>query len=100
MTQKGSFLIPNNINQLVQLPLRETKNMTKKDYIKVAKIIKTTSLGYPQRASLAASFASMFQEDNPRFDVQRFLDACGQLLPPSVESIEDDFDERDLAKAL
>ena len=77
--------------------------MTKKDYIKVAKIIKTTSLGYPQRASLAASFASMFQEDNTRFDVQRFLDACGQLLPPPIEELipcENDFDERALAKAL
>ena len=74
--------------------------MTRIDYIKVAKILKSTSIGYPQRASLAASFASMFKEDNARFDVQRFLDACGQLLPPPIEEVESNFDERDLPKAL
>ena len=68
--------------------------MTKKDYIKVAKIIKTTSLGYPQRASLAASFASMFQEDNPRFDAERFLTACGNPLAPPPEEIDIDDNRR------
>ena len=51
--------------------------MTKKDYIKIAKILKTTELEPHKRASLAASFASVCRGDNPNFDVQRFFDACG-----------------------
>ena len=53
--------------------------MTKKDYIKIAKILKTTDLEPHKRASLAVSFAQVCKEDNPRFDVQRFLEACGKL---------------------
>jgi len=51
--------------------------MTRKDYIKIAKILKTTDLAGPNRASLAVSFASVCKEDNPRFDIERFLKACG-----------------------
>jgi uncharacterized protein YciW len=58
--------------------------MTKKDYIKIAKILKTTDLAAHQRASLAVSFASVCKEDNPRFDIQRFLTACG-VENPKVE---------------
>ena len=51
--------------------------MTRKDYIKIAKILKTTELEAHKRASLAVSFASVCKEDNARFDVERFLKACG-----------------------
>ena len=51
--------------------------MTRKDYIKIAKILKTTDLEAHKRASLAVSFASVCKEDNPRFDIERFLTACG-----------------------
>jgi hypothetical protein len=51
--------------------------MTRKDYIKIAKILKTTDLDAPKRASLAVSFASVCKEDNARFDIERFLAACG-----------------------
>ena len=51
--------------------------MTRKDYIKIAKILKTTELEGHKRASLAVSFASVCKEDNARFDVERFLKACG-----------------------
>jgi len=51
--------------------------MTRKDYIKIAKILSTTELEAHKRASLAVSFASMLREDNPRFNVERFLNACG-----------------------
>ena len=51
--------------------------MTRKDYEKIAKILKTTDLEDHQRASLSVSFASVCREDNPRFDVDRFLRACG-----------------------
>ena len=51
--------------------------MTRKDYIKIAKILQTTELEAHKRASLAVSFAAICREDNPRFDVDRFLKACG-----------------------
>ena len=51
--------------------------MTRKDYVKIAKILKGTELEPHKRASLAVSFASVCREDNPRFDVDRFLKACG-----------------------
>jgi hypothetical protein len=51
--------------------------MTRKDYIKIAKILKTTDLDAHKRASLAVSFASVCKEDNARFDIERFLTACG-----------------------
>tara|TARA_R100000234_G_scaffold111171_1_gene84012 strand:- start:592 stop:777 length:186 start_codon:yes stop_codon:yes gene_type:complete len=51
--------------------------MTRKDYIKIAKILKTTELEAHKRASLAVSFASMLREDNPRFNVEKFLNSCG-----------------------
>ena len=59
--------------------------MTRKDYIKIANILKTTDLPAHTRASLAVSFASVCKEDNTRFDVQRFLDACG--LAPNAQDI-------------
>ena len=70
--------------------------MTKKDYIKIAKILKTTELESHKRASLAVSFASVCKEDNPNFDVQRFLDACGlarieELVAEEPESEEEKF---------
>ena len=51
--------------------------MTRKDYVKIAKILKTSHLEDHQRASLAVSFASVCREDNPNFVVDRFLRACG-----------------------
>ena len=53
--------------------------MTKKDYIKIAKILKTTDLEAHKRASLAISFAQICKDDNPNFNIQRFLEACGKL---------------------
>lgn len=55
--------------------------MTRKDYEKIAAVIK----GMPdhaatlraQKASCASSFADMLAADNPRFDRERFLKACG-----------------------
>jgi hypothetical protein len=66
--------------------------MTKKDYIAVANIIKDrrplakTSSTEAGRTGiyvandvldgLASDFADVFANDNPRFDRQRFMDAC------------------------
>lgn len=76
--------------------------MTKKDYIKIANILKTTELEPHKRASLAVSFAAVCREDNPNFDFDRFLAACGDLWEPKPKVIRailvapsDDYD-RDL----
>jgi hypothetical protein len=69
--------------------------MTKKDYIKIANILKTTELEPHKRASLAVSFAAVCREDNPNFDFDRFLAACGDLWQPTHEARVDDYD-RDL----
>jgi len=64
--------------------------VTKKDYIKIAKILKTTDLDAHKRASLAVSFAQVCREDNPRFDIQRFLDACGVTTPKAELNVLED----------
>jgi hypothetical protein len=63
--------------------------MTKKDYVKIAAVIKTnsgletylsdeTNRIYKQAASdIASDLAVVFQSDNNRFDQDRFLEACG-----------------------
>lgn len=59
--------------------------MTKKDYILIASILKAerehpASGGQAVQNTvkrLAGAFARALRQDNPRFDVDRFLDACG-----------------------
>jgi hypothetical protein len=54
--------------------------MTRKDYIETAKVLN----GYKDKvdfitlSDLALSFSEMFQNDNKRFDEQRFIDAVFQ----------------------
>ena len=52
--------------------------MTKKDYIKIAKVIKnnSTSTGKLARQSFIQELCLMFEEDNPKFDSFRFMNAC------------------------
>ena len=55
--------------------------MTKKDYIKIAEVIRE-SRGYGLDAdevlsNLASDLAVVFQSDNDKFDQDRFLEACG-----------------------
>jgi hypothetical protein len=55
-------------------------SFTRRHFIRVAGIVKrmdVTDVHY--RQNLAWEFASMFAEDNPRFDRQKFLAACGVL---------------------
>tara|TARA_B100000686_G_scaffold203571_1_gene210403 strand:+ start:208 stop:444 length:237 start_codon:yes stop_codon:yes gene_type:complete len=72
--------------------------MTKKDFIKIANILKTTELEPHKRASLAVSFAAVCRDDNPNFNVDRFLKACGELTSPEPAAAESStFDlDRDL----
>jgi hypothetical protein len=56
--------------------------MTRKDYILLADALKAAAyaLNPPERygALLAAyEISHILQEDNPRFDRKRFMDACG-----------------------
>ena len=61
--------------------------MTKKDYIKIAGAFKTNIEGAVDNGHhgtgrqrvyvLANQIATVLREDNPRFDVERFLEACG-----------------------
>lgn len=49
--------------------------MTRKDYIKIAAIIKARGAD----VDLANDFADLLEDDNERFDRERFLTACGVL---------------------
>ena len=54
---------------------------SKKDYVAVAKALKAASTGkLPTQDALrwvAIQLADYFREDNPAFDKERFLAACG-----------------------
>ena len=47
--------------------------MTKKDYIKIAAILKDHQC---KCVDLVSDFANMLSEDNPHFDEKRFREAC------------------------
>ena len=57
--------------------------MTRKDYIKIARIIKDNEVGivntndlYLRKDNLINDLVLMFEDDNSLFDRQRFIDAC------------------------
>jgi hypothetical protein len=54
--------------------------MTKKDYTKAAKMIRTQmSWGATKKGAndtVVQAFTEFFREDNPRFDEDRFRQAC------------------------
>lgn len=51
--------------------------MTRKDYEAIACIIQNAYEAPNPRKVIALGLCVIFQADNPRFDKQRFLDACG-----------------------
>ncbi len=58
--------------------------MSRKHYIKVAKIIKDNTLDYNgkmlptlNKTLLVSELCTMFKADNSLFDRQRFINACG-----------------------
>lgn len=55
--------------------------MTKKDYIIIAKAINEMYLGHKDWVrnleQVGNKFAETLKADNPRFDTERFLTACG-----------------------
>ena len=52
------------------------ERMTKKNFIAIANIVKAQDLTYDQREQLSLDFANYFRKENPRFDIQRFVNAC------------------------
>jgi len=55
--------------------------MTKKDYQKAAEIAR--SADDEHRAAVTTAYIELFRDDNPRFDVERFSEAC--MLKPVVK---------------
>lgn len=55
--------------------------MTRKDYVKVAEILKSFGDNVENNHSnffdLVYDFADMFAEDNPNFQEKKFVQACG-----------------------
>lgn len=48
---------------------------TAEHYVKIALLLKRQEL-YLDRNDLTHEFARMFQEDNPKFSYEEFIDAC------------------------
>lgn len=55
--------------------------MTRKDYVMIAEVFayfsRICDIEETIGADIARDLGTVFQEDNPRFDRARFLDACG-----------------------
>jgi len=58
--------------------------MTRKDYVMIAETLRINRRDFNEGEDglmllniLAHQFANSLEEDNPRFDRHRFLDACG-----------------------
>lgn len=59
--------------------------MSRKDYEAIARCVAGAAYGYDDRdhpsvetcCEIAASLATVMAQDNPRFDRERFLKACG-----------------------
>ena len=52
--------------------------MTRKHFEKTASLIKGfTAINEDQRYHMALEFSNMYTEENPRFDAERFIKACG-----------------------
>ena len=50
--------------------------MTKKHFVMVAQVVSAIDC-INTRREVALNFASEFQKENPRFDIERFVKACG-----------------------
>jgi hypothetical protein len=58
--------------------LLEVRTVTKKHFVEFAEYVRIEYAGKPELARAAANaFVYVARRDNPRFDVDRFLKACG-----------------------
>ena len=53
-------------------------NMTRKDYVAIAKAISESGVKELDKMIVARSMAEVFKENNERFDYSRFFEACIQ----------------------
>lgn len=51
--------------------------MTRKDYELIAATIRRCDISYADTDEVARTFAADLAQTNPRFDPDRFLEACG-----------------------
>ena len=61
--------------------------MTKQHFEFVASLINDANTGVPA-FGLQEIACGYFKQDSPRFDADRFRDACGNCLPPPPEEIK------------
>jgi hypothetical protein len=55
---------------------KKEDDMTKKHFVMVAQVVSAID-DINIRRETALNFASEFQKENPRFDIERFIKACG-----------------------
>jgi len=67
--------------------------MTKQHFEFIASLINAANQGAPA-SKLALLAVAKFEQDNPRFDAERFLTACGNPLAPPPEEIDLDDNRR------
>jgi len=51
--------------------------LTRKHFENTARLIRTTGINDKDRLKIAREFSNMYAEENPRFDAERFIKACG-----------------------
>ena len=51
--------------------------LTRKHFERTASLIRTTGINDADRLKIAREFSNMYAEENPRFDAERFIKACG-----------------------
>ena len=51
--------------------------MTKKNYVLIAKIVNSGVMAYAKKKQVAEKFVESLQKENPHFNKQKFLKACG-----------------------
>ena len=65
--------------------------MTKKHYLQAVAIIKAGNYGKPYNctefACVVDSFAKFFAQDNPKFNREKFTDACFEATRPRAKSL-------------
>ena len=62
----------NAVTSITKSRLRESSMMTRKDYIKIAKLFKDASAS----SEIIEGFIIIAKEDNPRFDIVKFRAAA------------------------
>ena len=56
--------------------IKKENKMTRKHFKMVAQIVSNIDC-MDTRKEVALNFASEFQKENPRFDIEKFIKACG-----------------------